>query len=1010
MDSHARGLRISTATFALGLGLAFAANPGVASADESDTGAHAQSSTSGPPSSTGTPGSAARPAASGARSGSPRRPRPGASRSAAASKPSPLSTKGVSGSQSSTPRLPASAVRSSRSAVASTSARPLTERTAPSTVPGPLTAALTTPTPIAEVLQQPAGAAVSPAAASAAQPAGIVSGFLRILGLAPGAGSGVPTTPAEFVTAVLALVRRELQKFFNPGIAAASAQNSQVLPAAAPSTGKTTSITWSWGTNPVIDFNPAADKLDFGWMQASQFTVTEKSGSTVISVVDNNHSYTLRGVSLSQLQMSNIVAKDATTVSKWQNLINAAQPTPPGVSIADASANEGNSGTANLAFTVTMSKASTKVITVGYATSNGTATAGQDYKATSGTVTFAPGVTSQTINVSVVGDTTVEPDETFAVTLSNPSGATLTRPSATGTIVGDDVAPPTVSIANSTANEGNSLSSNMGFTVSLSKASTTPITVRYATSNGTASSGKDYTATSGTITFAAGVTSQAVNVGIIGDTTVESDETFTVTLSSPVGATIASGAAIGTIVNDDTAPQAPSVSIANSTASEGNSGTSTMTFAVTLSKAWTTPVTIGYATSNGTATVGQDYNAVSGTITFAPGVTSQLVNVGVLSDTTVEPDETFTMTLSNPVGATIGRTTATGTILNDDTTAQPGGTSAQWGKSFFAPYIDMCGWPVPDLLQISKATGATLMTLGFIQVNPNGNPAWGGYNVLELNSTNDQAKAMNSSIAAFRAAGGDVAIAFGGAAGTSLAEYYASKGLSAQALADTYRGVVATYGVTRLDFDVESQWTYNKAAIDLNNQALALLQQANPEVQVCYTVSVEPFGLTTDGVYIMDSALKAGVNVSHVNVMAMDYGEWWAPTSGPDAQTMGTYAIRSAQSTYDQMTALYAENGKTFDWSQMGITPMIGVNDITTEVFTVADAQAVENFAREKGIGMLAFWSLQRDNPGTLGQATHDASGLSDAPGSFSNVWNDYGTANIVNYGSTSGGGSANLA
>ena len=156
-----------------------------------------------------------------------------------------------------------------------------------------------------------------------------------------------------------------------------------------------------------------------------------------------------------------------------------------------------------MGFTITLSKSWTTPVTVNYATSNGSATAGQDYNATSGTITFAPGVTSQVVNVGVVGDATVESNETLAVTLSNPSGATISRSSATGTIVNDDVAPPpTVSIANSTANEGNSGTSNMGFTVTLSKASTTPVTIGYATSNGTATAGQDYTATSGTISFA----------------------------------------------------------------------------------------------------------------------------------------------------------------------------------------------------------------------------------------------------------------------------------------------------------------------------------------------------------------------------------------------------------------------------------------------------------------------------------------------------------------------------
>jgi Calx-beta domain/Glycosyl hydrolases family 18 len=736
-----------------------------------------------------------------------------------------------------------------------------------------------------------------------ARPAAIPPGVLRHVAPAPTqSGGGLPATPVDFVTAVAALVRREFEKAADQSVPAGPAKAVMATAAATPA-GTTTTITWGWGTNPVVKFAPATDKLDFGWMQATSFDVSEKAGSTVISIVDNNHTYTLSGVAVSQLQTGNIVAKDAGTVAKWQNIISTAQTTavPPTVSVGNASVNEGNSGSSNLAFTVALSKASTKPVTVKYVTANGTAIAGQDYQAGSGTVTFAPGVTSQVITVGVTGDSTVEANETLTVILSTPTGATLGTATATGTIVNDDVVatPPAVSIGNASANEGAGGTSNMAFTVTLSKASTTAVTVKYVT-------------------------------------------------------------------------------------------------------------------ANGTAIAGQDYQAASGTMTFAPGVTSQVITVGVTGDSTVEANETLTVTLSTPTGATLGTATATGTIVNDDVaTLPPSGTTAQWGNAFFAPYVDMAGWPVPNLLGMSKATGATLMTLGFLQVDPNGKPAWGGLAVLEPGSTDVQAKAINDSIASFRAAGGDVMISFGGQAGTSLAEYYAAKGLGAQALANTYKGVIDTYGIDHVDFDIEGAAISNRAAVDLNNQALKLLQQDRPQVKVWYTLPVLPTGLTADGVYVVESAVKAGVNVAGVNVMAMDYGESAAPTTGPNAQTMGTYAIRSAQSTYNQLSSVYTKYGKTFAWSQIGVTAMLGVNDIQSEVFTVADAQALEDFARSKGIGMLSIWSLERDNPGTLGQASHNTSGLSSPAGAFSKVYNDYGSVNAVRYpsgGSSTGGSGGGTA
>jgi aryl-phospho-beta-D-glucosidase BglC (GH1 family) len=366
--------------------------------------------------------------------------------------------------------------------------------------------------------------------------------------------------------------------------------------------------------------------------------------------------------------------------------------TPPTVSIADATVAEGNSGTSNASFTVTLSKAATTPVTVGYATSSGTATSGTDFTAASGTLTFAPGVTSQTITVKVTGDTTVESDETFNVALSSPSGATIARGTAVGTITNDDVAPaPTISIANASVAEGNSGTSNASFTVTLSNASTAPVTVGYSTSNGTATAGTDFTAASGTLTFAPGSTSQTITVKVTGDSTVESDETFNVTLASPTGGTISKGTAVGTIINDDVAAPPPSITISNASVAEGNSGTNNATFTVTLSNAASTPVTVAYATSNGTATAGADYTATSGTLTFAPGTTSQTVTVQVTGDTTVESDETFNVTLSSPTGATLAKATAVGTITNDDVTPPTSGgasvgyaVSNEWNSGYNA--------------------------------------------------------------------------------------------------------------------------------------------------------------------------------------------------------------------------------------------------------------------------------------------------------------------------------------
>ncbi len=325
----------------------------------------------------------------------------------------------------------------------------------------------------------------------------------------------------------------------------------------------------------------------------------------------------------------------------------------------------------------------------------------------------------------------------------------------------------------------------------------------------------------------------------------------------------------------------------------------------------------------------------------------------------------------------------------------------KWGEAYFAPYVDMGLWPVPNLSEIAETYGTSLLTLGFMQADSNGNPAWAGLSALAIDSDFPQAADINASIDAFQAAGGDVMISLGGAAGISLAQAAVASGGSAEALAATYASVVDRYHLRRLDFDIEGAAVADSASIALRSAAIALLQQERPDLEVWYTLPVLPSGLTGEGLAVVRSALQAGVKLDGVNVMAMDYGESAAPTSGPNARTMGEYAIAAAENTYSQLSSLFAEYDAGFAWRMVGVTPMIGVNDVLSEVFTVDDAQALEDFAREKGLGMLSMWSVARDRPGSLGQATATASGLDVAEGSFSAVFNDYGTVNELHFGSS---------
>ena len=323
---------------------------------------------------------------------------------------------------------------------------------------------------------------------------------------------------------------------------------------------------------------------------------------------------------------------------------------------------EGNVGTTNANFAVTLSAPSGRNVTVNYATANGTAVQPGDYTTTSGTLTFTPGQVAKTVSVPIVGDLTDEPNETYVVNLSGATNATIADNQGAGTIVNDDTAP-SLTINDVSLTEGNAGTTNMTFTATLSAASGKTVTVAYATADGTATAPADYTASSGTLTFNPGVLTRTFTVPIVGDTRDEFDETFVANLSSPVNATIADNQGVGTIVDND---PTPSLVINNVTVTEVDAGSVTATFTATLSAASNKVVTVDYATSDVTAIAPGDYTAASGTLTFAPGVTTQTVPIAVQGDLLNEASETYRVTLSNPGNATITTAIGTGTITDND--------------------------------------------------------------------------------------------------------------------------------------------------------------------------------------------------------------------------------------------------------------------------------------------------------------------------------------------------------
>ena len=348
----------------------------------------------------------------------------------------------------------------------------------------------------------------------------------------------------------------------------------------------------------------------------------------------------------------------------------------PSLSISSPSVTEGDSGSTNLRFQVTLSTASGRGVTVNASQgTGGTATSGTDYTAISATdLSFSAGTTTKNFDVSVTGDTLDEPDETVVVTLSGAMNATLssTAASGTGTITDDDD-PPTVSVAAVSVTEGDSGSKNLTFTATLSPASGKQVTVAWAEgTGGTATSGTDYTAiTGGTLTFAAGTTSQTFHVSVTGDVVDESDETVVVTLSSPTNATLSSTAAsaTGTITDDDGTPTKITLTVNDDSVGEGD-GDTTITVTATVVGATRfgvdKTVTVSVAGSGTASAV--DFAAVSDfDITIAAGAASksETFTLSPTDDSVDETDETITVS-GTSTGLTVNQDTIT---LSDDDAA-----------------------------------------------------------------------------------------------------------------------------------------------------------------------------------------------------------------------------------------------------------------------------------------------------------------------------------------------------
>lgn len=285
-------------------------------------------------------------------------------------------------------------------------------------------------------------------------------------------------------------------------------------------------------------------------------------------------------------------------------------------------------------------------------------------------------------------------------------------------------------------------------------------------------------------------------------------------------------------------------------------------------------------------------------------------------------------------------------------------SSEELPKPWVAPYVDVTATPSYDIANDAKRPISDIV-LSFIVSSPSQNctPSWGGFYSLDEAKDNLE---LDRQIEKLHQDGASIAISFGGQANKELALNCTDN----QRLVDAYRQVIDRYHINSIDFDIEGDALEEDEATDRRAAAIAAIQKeqlaAGQPLDVWVTLPVGTQGLTEEGEYVVKSFLDADVDLAGVNAMTMNYGE-----GKKETQTMGNAAIESLRSLHTQLLQLYSENELRLNdlaaWRKVGVTPMIGQNDIKNEVFTLDDAVELGAFASEKQLGRIAFWSANRD-------------------------------------------------
>lgn len=498
------------------------------------------------------------------------------------------------------------------------------------------------------------------------------------------------------------------------------------------------------------------------------------------------------------------------------------------------------------------------------------------------------------------------------------------------------------------------------------------------------------------------VTHEALEAGSVVELYRNGTRVFTKydTVAGSTSTTITLGATVGGAIWDNfnltqNISDAFTVKIADAA---GNRSAASAVHTVAIDKPTSTALDIATgAIKNTSALLMWDPVTAAGTVTY--NVYNGATKIATVSGAgyqatglTANTDYSFTVKVA--VNGTESGTT--------DTIAIKTASTARWDISqVYSPYIDMGLAKSYDIVQTAQQAGLKAISLGFLVLKPiedlNGKPTgatdglrWGeGAATKFPDDMLSSTLSVKSAIAQLQANGVDVTIALGGFSGNEPALYIHD----VAALTAMYQSIIDTYGIKHLDVDIEGRslnaiggyngiytQDYLDATHHVRNLALKALKEANPGISISFTIPVVPSGMPANVLSLMEMVKSDGFDLDTVNIMAMDYGSAWA-SSGDQ----GRNAVDAARNTVSQLRELGLS-------SKVGVTPMIGVNDVVTEIFTQADANELVAYARDNpDIASIGIWSIGRDDAtaaGDMGKATTGSSGTTQAKYDYSNALN----------------------